>query len=134
MALLHPLPIIPSLFTTAVAVIENYTLLAQPGQGVFEVVFNGMLPNDDKIYAVKKTIPRTKADLPRTVASFFRVVFTQLFANHPAIVPLFGWNLLPRPSEAGDRVRFWLVTEKISKGEVKILPSPCNGTEKMIIV
>jgi hypothetical protein len=49
-------------------------------------------PNAKGVYAMK-TIRADKIYNPLVLRNFFREVFTQLVATHPAIVPIYAWNV-----------------------------------------
>jgi serine/threonine protein kinase len=71
--------------------------------------------------------------LSRAILSFFREVFVQVSASHPAVVPLLGWNILLTPFG----VEFVIVTElmestlELPRGGRRA--HPLSPTEKTII-
>jgi hypothetical protein len=50
-------------------------------------------PTDPGIYALKRAADKVAKD-PDLRLNFFREVFTQILATHPAVVPIYAWNVL----------------------------------------
>jgi hypothetical protein len=86
LAPLNPAPMLVSLFTTAIVDVAKFQL-AEGRDGTLM----GSLPGNDRQYLIRKqVIDALPTTLPRIVLPFFREVFTQLCAAHPAVLPFVG--------------------------------------------
>jgi serine/threonine protein kinase len=89
LAPLHPAPVPVSLFTTAIVDVREFQL-AEGKDGAFV----GTRAGDDRQYAVRRQpVDSVPTMLPRVALTFFRQILTQLYAAHPAVLPLVGWNI-----------------------------------------
>jgi hypothetical protein len=126
---LHPPPPPTSFFTTLVADKTTFRLDSRPFHGE---IFLATKPDDDVQYAIKRQEVQAGSDtIPRNLLSFFREVFTQVYASHPAVLPLCGWNIYA----GGGSVELFQVSKYAANGVLDITRvSAMSATQKQIIM
>jgi hypothetical protein len=107
-------------FLTSVIHIEGLNTIKQLTWGSFGVVSLRELPPHKTVMAVKQQNIHWDNEAPgiatRHLTFFFRELFSSLYVVHPAVLPLFCWQVYPTENEA----RFYLVTRYMRNGPINL--------------
>jgi serine/threonine protein kinase len=131
LAKLNPPPAPRSFFTTMVANIGdyNYDKCNLVGRSGFGDVFKGTRVDSTIEYALKKQ--KCEGEHHSFIVPWLREVCAMLYATHPAILRVAGWNVYPTEEGCPE---FWIITHLMPHTLSQKECAHYSATQKWIIV